>query len=119
MNGIAAPIPLAAFEDASREDAPAPMSDSLRSAPSVAVVMVVYLTGEALAQSLDCVLADPLVDELVVVDNGSQPEEGARLRNSAERDSRVVLIEGHGNVGFAKGATLGARRARGDLLVFL
>ncbi len=25
--------------------------------------MVVYMTGEALQQSLDCVLADPLVDE--------------------------------------------------------
>jgi N-acetylglucosaminyl-diphospho-decaprenol L-rhamnosyltransferase len=110
MNGVAAPI--VAVE-------PASMPEFLAGRRSVSVVMVVYRTGEALAQSLACVLADPLVDELVVVDNGSEPEEAARLRNLAERDARVVLIEGQGNVGFAKGANLGARRARGDLLVFL
>ena len=38
------------------------------------------MTGEALEQSLACVLADPLVDELVVVDNGSTPAEAARLQ---------------------------------------
>ena len=81
--------------------------------------MVVYMTGEALEQSLACVLADPLVDELVVVDNGSQPREAERLRALAERDGRVVLVTGHGNIGFAKGANLGASRAKGDLLVFL
>ena len=86
---------------------------------SVSVVMVVYMTGEALEQSLACVLADPLVDELVVVDNGSSPEQAARLRALAAQDERVILASGHGNVGFAKGANLGARTARGDVLVFL
>jgi hypothetical protein len=52
--------------------------------------MVVYMTGEALEQSLACVLADPLVDEFVVVDNGSQPQEAERLR-AGRRDARVVL----------------------------
>ena len=98
---------------------PAPMTDDLRARRSVSVVMVVYMTGEALEQSLACVLADPLVDELVVVDNGSSPAEAARLQALAARDSRVVLMTGHGNVGFARGANLGARKARGDLLVFL
>ncbi len=39
--------------------------------PNVSVVMVVYRTGEALAQSIKHVLAEPLVDEFVIVDNGS------------------------------------------------
>ena len=98
---------------------PAPMTDDLRARRSVSVVMVVYMTGEALEQSLACVLADPLVDELVVVDNGSSPAEAARLQGLVARDGRVVLMTGHGNVGFARGANLGARKARGDLLVFL
>ncbi len=110
MNGVAAPI--LAVEAA---DPP----HALTARRSVSVVMVVYRTGEALAESLACALADPLVDELVVVDNGSAPREAARLAEAARRDRRVVLVAGHGNVGFARGANLGARRARGDILVFL
>lgn len=85
---------------------------------SVSVVMVVYRTGEVLQRSLDCVLTDPMVDEFVIVDNGSSPAEAERLRG-LERDGRVVMVHGQGNVGFARGANLGAQRARGDLLVFL
>lgn len=110
MNGIVAPI--VAVE-------PARTPDFLRSRPSVSVVMVVYMTGEALEQSVACVLSDALVDEFVIVDNGSTPGDAARLRNLAERDARVTLVSGHGNVGFARGANLGARTARGEVLVFL
>lgn len=109
MNGAAAPIRAVDAE---------PVSRPLPARRSVSVVMVVYRTGEVLHRSLDCVLADPLVDEFVIVDNGSSPAEAERLRG-LERDARVVLVQGQGNVGFAKGANLGARRASGDLLVFL
>lgn len=110
MNSIAAPFVAAG---------PAALTDVLRPRRSVSVVMVVYKTGEALEQSLSCVLADPLVDEFVIVDNGSTPLEAERLRCLAARDERVVLLSGHGNIGFARGANLGARAASGDLLVFL
>lgn len=110
MNGIAAPIVAAE---------PASMPDVLRPRRSVSVVMVVYMTGEALEQSVERVLGDPLVDEFVIVDNGSSPVEAQRLRALAGRDDRVVLLSGHGNIGFARGANLGARNASGDLLVFL
>jgi hypothetical protein len=81
--------------------------------------MVVYMTGTALDESVDRVLKDPLIDEFVIVDNGSSGADAAGLRALAERDQRVVLLSGHGNVGFARGANLGARKARGDILVFL
>ncbi|HKR86666.1 MAG TPA: glycosyltransferase family 2 protein [Phenylobacterium sp.] len=110
MNGIVAPLVAA-------EPALAP--DFLRARPSVSVVMVVFMTGQALEQSVACVLADPLVDEFVIVDNGSAPGDAARLRTLAERDERVTLLTGHGNIGFARGANLGARTARGEMLVFL
>src|SRR5688572_33212292 len=110
MNGIATPIVAAEA---------APSRDFLRPRRSVSVVMVVYMTGEALEQSLHCVLADPLVDELVVVDNGSTRMEAARLKGLAERDGRVHLVTGHGNVGFARGANLGSNQAHGEVLVFL
>ena len=110
MNGIAAPI--VAYE-------PAPTQDFLKPRRSVSVVMVVYMTGEALQQSIECVLADPLVDELVIVDNGSTRMEAARIKRLADSDRRVRLMQGHGNVGFARGANLGARAAVGDVIVFL
>lgn len=110
MNSIAAPI-------VATEAVAAPGLRGGRR--SVSVVMVVYMTGEALEQSLACVLAEPLVDELVLVDNGSTSAEAARLRALAGCDPRVVLKTGHGNIGFARGANLGAANARGDVLVFL
>lgn len=110
MNGIAAPI--VAVESASN-------ADFLGSRRSVSVVMVVYMTGAALDESVDRVLKDPLIDEFVIVDNGSTGAAAAGLRALAERDSRVVLLSGHGNIGFARGANLGARKASGDVLVFL
>ena len=110
MNGIAAPI--VAYE-------PAPTPSFIAKRRKVSVVMVVYMTGDALQESVSCVLADPMVDEFIIVDNGSSCTEALGLNGLAERDRRVVLIQGQGNVGFARGANLGARRASGEVLVFL
>lgn len=87
--------------------------------PRVSVVMVVYQTGEALIKSIEHVLAEPLVDEFVIIDNGSPPDEAERLRALGRTEARVVLQQGHGNVGFARGANLGAETARGEYIVFL
>ena len=110
MNGIAAPIVAARSAEA---------PEFLSSRRRVSVIMVVYMTGEALSESVQCVLRDPLVDELVVVDNGSTAGETESLRRLAAGDDRVRLLAGHGNVGFARGANLGAGHASGDILVFL
>ncbi|KRA65573.1 glycosyl transferase [Caulobacter sp. Root656] len=87
--------------------------------PRVSVVMVVYQTGEALIKSIEHVLAEPLVDEFVIIDNGSPPEEAERLRALGRAEARVVLQQGHGNVGFARGANMGAETARGEYIIFL
>src|SRR3954468_18673127 len=115
MNGIAAPI--VALE--STELAEFLSQDAGVSSSGVSVVMVVYMTGAALEESVACALKDPLVSELVIVDNGSTSAEAATLSALAERERRVVLVAGHGNVGFARGANLGARAATGEILVFL
>jgi GT2 family glycosyltransferase len=91
---------------------PAPVS-------GVSVVMVVYMTGQVLYDSMALVLGDPLVDEFVIVDNGSPPKVAANLRAMGRENPRVRLAQGHGNIGFARGANLGARIARGRHLVFL
>ena len=87
--------------------------------PRVSVVMVVYQTGEALTESVRHVLAEPLVDEFVIIDNGSPASEAEMLRSLGRAEPRVVLQQGHGNVGFARGANMGAETARGEYIVFL
>jgi N-acetylglucosaminyl-diphospho-decaprenol L-rhamnosyltransferase len=115
MNGIAAPI----FAAEPFETLEVEAAEVLARRQSVSVVMVVYMTGAALEESVQCVLKDPLIDEFVIVDNGSSLTDAAWLGKLADRDCRVVLLAGHGNVGFARGANLGAARAKGDVLVFL
>lgn len=87
--------------------------------PNVSVVMVVYRTGDALIESIRHVLAEPLVDEFVIVDNGSCARDEDMLRALALTEPRVVLKQGHGNIGFARGANLGATTAGGEHIVFL
>ena len=84
----------------------------------VTVVMVVYRTGEALEQSIAKVLAEPLVDEFILIDNGSTAEEEA-IQDAAAADSRMRILRGHGNVGFARGCNMGGEQAHGRVLVVL
>ncbi len=85
----------------------------------VTVIMVVYRTGEALEHSIAKVLAEPLVDEFILVDNGSTPEEQAVQDVAASADGRMRIFRGHGNVGFARGCNMGGEAARGRVLVVL
>ncbi len=87
--------------------------------PEVSVIMVVFRTGPALFSAIPHVLAEPLVDEIVVVDNGSTPEDELKLQQIADAEPRLRLLQGHGNVGFARGCNLGARTAKGRHLVIL
>ena len=85
----------------------------------ISVIMVVYMTGPALFTSIARVLADRDVDNFVIVDNGSLEADQARLFAISQTDNRIRLLQGHGNIGFARGANLGASAARGRFLVFL
>ena len=89
----------------------------------ISVVMVSYRTGPVLFEAVDAVLAPAGertgVIELVLVDNGNPPEVSRELARRAEADPRLTLAGGHGNVGFARGCNLGARRAKGRYLLLL
>lgn len=88
-------------------------------AVDLSVIMVVFRTGESLAESVRRVLADPATSEFVIIDNGSTAQEEAILDAACASDPRVRLQRGHGNVGFARGANMGAELAQGRVLVFL
>jgi len=98
--------------------------DSARKTPSplavdVSVIMVVFMTGPALFKSIEFVLAEHRVGEFVIVDNGSTPQDAQKLREIAADEPRIKLLAGHGNVGFAAGANMGAAAATGRQLMFL
>jgi len=87
--------------------------------PDISVVMVVYRTGPALQGSIDRVRTDPLTDQFIIVDNGSSQLEESWIDEAVAEDDRIILIRGQGNVGFARGANMGASAAGGRVLVFL
>lgn len=97
----------------------APTPHDLAPQARISVVMVVYMTGEPLERSLACAAADQAISEFVVVDNGSNPAEAALIDAAARCYRHMRVVRGQGNVGFARGANLGAAAATGDVLIFL
>jgi GT2 family glycosyltransferase len=82
---------------------------------SISVVTVTYDSGPALLRCLDSLVSQPSLIETILVENGS----GGPEIEEARRREGVRVIEPDGNIGFAAGCNLGAREARGDVLVFL
>lgn len=84
----------------------------------VSAVVVTYHTGQALELCLRSLFAEPWVDEVVVVDNGNPQDVSSSLR-ALQADRRdLVLVQGHGNVGFSRGCNLGAAAAKGAYFLF-
>ena len=94
---------------------PAPMSRDVST--RLSVVVVTYNSRAAVSVTLPplCEQLGPH-DELVVVDNASADGTAVAVRALAPS---ATVVENERNAGFAGGAAVGARAARGDLLVFL
>ena len=83
------------------------------------IIMVSYHTGPVLFASINSALRQPLLTQLVVVDNGNPPDVVARLRQLALSEPRLTIVTGHGNVGYGEGCNIGARHAQGYFLLLL
>jgi GT2 family glycosyltransferase len=83
----------------------------------LSVIIVTYNSAAAVAAALAALVAQ-LVDgdELIVVDNASADE---TLELVARLAPEAVVVPNPSNDGFSSAANLGARRASGDLLLFL
>lgn len=85
----------------------------------VSAVVVAHNSGQPLELCLRSALAEPWIDELVIVDNGNPTPVASALR-ALQADRRdVALVQGQGDVGEAAGRNLGAECARGRWLLFL
>ncbi|ESQ79918.1 hypothetical protein AEYBE204_08710 [Asticcacaulis sp. YBE204] len=85
----------------------------------VTVIMIAYHTGKVLFDSIDRVMAEPSVQQLILIDNGSPERTAEMLRELDQSYERFLLVQGHGNIGFARAANLGAQLAAQPWLVFL
>lgn len=90
------------------------------SAPArVSAIVVTYHTGDSLELCLRSLFSEPWVDEVILVDNGNPASVSSSLR-ALQADRRdVTLIQGQGNVGFARACNLGAELATGRHLLFV
>lgn len=88
-------------------------------APRVSAIVVTHETGQPLELCLRSALAEPWIDELLIVDGGNPPEVSSALR-ALQADRRdVKLIQGQGDLGPAAACNLAAAQARGRWLMFL
>jgi len=85
----------------------------------ISVIMVSYMTGPALLEAINTVMADTDIFELILVDNGNTPEARKRLSDVVAKHNRIRLLQGHGNIGFAHACNYGANLARGEYFLFL
>ncbi|MGE0828398.1 MAG: glycosyltransferase family 2 protein [Hyphomonadaceae bacterium] len=85
----------------------------------IAAVIVVYHPGVILKECIAAAQADGEIEEIVLVDNGSDAAEAALMRYAAGEDARIAIVSGQGNIGFAAGCNLGAARTKGAQLLFL
>jgi N-acetylglucosaminyl-diphospho-decaprenol L-rhamnosyltransferase len=76
MNGIVTPLVVTKR---------APLQAVVSTPRRISVVMVVYMTGPALGESIERVLADPLVDEFVIVRAYARPRRPRRPGGAAGR----------------------------------
>lgn len=94
------------------------LPQSARKKP-ISVIMVSYMTGPALVEAIHAVLDDRDIHELIIVDNGNTESARARLSSFLVTRKRVRFIQGHGNIGFARGCNYGASLATGHYFLFL
>ena len=85
----------------------------------VSAIVVSYNTGACLFDCLAVLNADASVCEVVVVNNGNPLETLERLEEAYGQASKVRVIGGGQNRGFAAGVNLGAASASGDRLLVI
>ena len=82
------------------------------------MVVVNFRTREITADAVRSVLADPLVEEVVVVDNGSDDGSVEHLR-AEFAGAAVRLVGSPANLGFGRGANLGVEATTASFVLLL
>lgn len=93
----------------------------MRMKASVSVIIVNYHTPQLTQEAAESALADPLVGEVIIVDNSvrSQTEDDSKLQSWAEAESNVLWDKQVENLGFGSANNVGAKKAHLPYLFLL
>lgn len=84
------------------------------SRPTFSLVFLTWNAGDAIRESLESVNAQSFADyEVVVVDNASDDDTLAQVREAAPGDGTVRVLENDRNLGFSRGIDRGIRESEG------
>lgn len=89
--------------------------------PKLSIIVTAYNIEPYIRESLDCVLAQTLMDiEIIVVDDGSTDGTPGIIRDYAQKDARIrpILFEKNTIGGVATAANAGMDVATGDFIGF-
>ncbi len=78
----------------------------------ILAVVVAYRSSAILGRCLDALALDPVVTEVVVVDNSSEPAAAQAVLQLHAHDDRFTYLDPDENLGFARGCNRGAAVAR-------
>ena len=85
---------------------------------SISVIIPTFNRAGMLARVLPSYLASSLVEEVLVVDDGSQDETASVIEGFRQDDSRVRLLQHERNRGMTFARNTGIRHAQSELLLF-
>ncbi|WP_291719901.1 glycosyltransferase family 2 protein [Magnetospirillum sp. 64-120] len=83
------------------------------------IVIVSYYTGPVLFSCLSALLAEPEVQEILIINNGNDLSDKIQLQDVAARSGRIRIFNPGRNIGFAAGCNMGAAQARTSVLAFV
>ncbi|MEM9054784.1 MAG: glycosyltransferase family 2 protein [Pseudomonadota bacterium] len=89
------------------------------SQPAISAIVVTYQTGPHLKECLYALVADPDIDEIIIVNNGNPEQMLNWLQGFASQHEGAQLISGHGNIGFGAGVNLGVCEAAGPHILVI
>ena len=85
----------------------------------VSIITPCYNGEKYLAQTIECVLAQTHEQwEMIIIDDGSKDNSAAVVREYAEKDSRITLLQQE-NAGSAAARNNGIRNANGQYIALL
>src|SRR3989339_975849 len=87
----------------------------------LSIISVSYNTKQIMLDCLESIVKHTkgLKYEIIAVDNGSKDGSLEMLCDFSKKHPELILVDAKENLGFGRGNNLGAKRARGEYLLFL
>lgn len=112
-------MPMSAMSLNSDGKAAEPKIPAAPKVASIAVIIPNRNKAELLAQCIASMLPDPLVKELIIVDNASDSQDTRDLYDMLKRDHGAMIVEANQPFNFSRMINLGVEAASADMLLLL